>query len=336
MAKHIECAFNEFCFAFSAQWSAPRRSELKIGESSAFFTYVKSSMPKNISSWAMPFDGNVQASKIEEKSQPRDEEVENHVHMHENGERWEKYSKRDDFPSSGTIHGSLSMEKSSASPVQSDHQQQKNIEADKFPQVFVHPKNNSPVDPSHYPPHAAYPYYMPGMVNQVMMPSPGQLYQNNILDMQNHASSPMMPQYGHHHHLPQCPPHVPGMASFPYYPLSMCMQSGQISTPHQWPSFGSSSAEVKSGKVDRREAALIKFRQKRKERCFDKKIRYVNRKKLAERRPRVRGQFVRKVNGIDVDLNGQPASADFDDEEEEDEDEQASRDSSPEDDTSGY
>ncbi|MCE3217207.1 hypothetical protein HAX54_011058 [Datura stramonium] len=44
-----------------------------------------------------------------------------------------------------------------------------------------------------------------------------------------------------------------------------------------------------------RAAALTKFRQKRKERCFEKKVRYHNRKKLAEQRPRVRGQFVRKI-----------------------------------------
>ena len=68
---------------------------------------------------------------------------------------------------------------------------------------------------------------------------------------------------------------------------------------------------------------MIKFRQKRKERCFDKKIRYVNRKRLAERRPRVRGQFVRKVNGVNVDLNGQPTSVDFDEDDEEDEENHA-------------
>ncbi|KAH9607604.1 hypothetical protein KSS87_022789 [Heliosperma pusillum] len=44
-----------------------------------------------------------------------------------------------------------------------------------------------------------------------------------------------------------------------------------------------------------REAALNKFRLKRKERCFDKKVRYESRKKLAEQRPRVKGQFVRQV-----------------------------------------
>ncbi|RYR70315.1 hypothetical protein Ahy_A03g016816 isoform D [Arachis hypogaea] len=44
-----------------------------------------------------------------------------------------------------------------------------------------------------------------------------------------------------------------------------------------------------------REAALTKFRQKRKERCFEKKVRYHSRKKLAEQRPRIRGQFVRRI-----------------------------------------
>ncbi|XP_020600188.1 two-component response regulator-like PRR73 isoform X2 [Phalaenopsis equestris] len=44
-----------------------------------------------------------------------------------------------------------------------------------------------------------------------------------------------------------------------------------------------------------REAALNKFRQKRKERNFGKKVRYQSRKRLAEQRPRVRGQFVRRI-----------------------------------------
>uniref|UniRef100_A0A0D9VSP9 CCT domain-containing protein n=1 Tax=Leersia perrieri TaxID=77586 RepID=A0A0D9VSP9_9ORYZ len=43
-----------------------------------------------------------------------------------------------------------------------------------------------------------------------------------------------------------------------------------------------------------REAALNKFRQKRKVRNFGKKVRYQSRKRLAEQRPRVRGQFVRQ------------------------------------------
>nr|BAE72698.1 pseudo-response regulator 59 homologue [Lemna aequinoctialis] len=44
-----------------------------------------------------------------------------------------------------------------------------------------------------------------------------------------------------------------------------------------------------------REAALMKFRLKRKDRCFEKKVRYHSRKMLAEQRPRVKGQFVRQA-----------------------------------------
>ncbi|KOM50750.1 hypothetical protein LR48_Vigan08g157700 [Vigna angularis] len=49
------------------------------------------------------------------------------------------------------------------------------------------------------------------------------------------------------------------------------------------------------GRLSLREAALTKFRQKRKERCFEKRVRYHSRKKLAEQRPRIRGQFVRRI-----------------------------------------
>ncbi|KAK6140332.1 hypothetical protein DH2020_025927 [Rehmannia glutinosa] len=63
---------------------------------------------------------------------------------------------------------------------------------------------------------------------------------------------------------------------------------------------GDASGSGSGNKVDeikfaQREAALIKFRLKRKERCFKKKVRYQNRKKLAEQRPRVRGQFVKQT-----------------------------------------
>uniref|UniRef100_A0A5B7A8S2 Putative two-component response regulator-like APRR5 isoform X1 n=1 Tax=Davidia involucrata TaxID=16924 RepID=A0A5B7A8S2_DAVIN len=44
------------------------------------------------------------------------------------------------------------------------------------------------------------------------------------------------------------------------------------------------------------EAALTKFRLKRKDRCYEKKVRYKSRKKLAEQRPRVKGQFVSQVH----------------------------------------
>ncbi|KAG8096456.1 hypothetical protein GUJ93_ZPchr0013g34754 [Zizania palustris] len=55
-----------------------------------------------------------------------------------------------------------------------------------------------------------------------------------------------------------------------------------------------------------RQTALNKFRQKRKARNFGKKVRYQSRKRLAEQRPRVRGQFVRQAGQEDqADQAGQ-------------------------------
>ncbi|CAJ1976040.1 unnamed protein product [Sphenostylis stenocarpa] len=51
-----------------------------------------------------------------------------------------------------------------------------------------------------------------------------------------------------------------------------------------------------SHRTTQREAALTKFRLKRKDRCYEKKVRYQSRKRLAEQRPRVKGQFVRQVH----------------------------------------
>ncbi|CAD5162987.1 unnamed protein product [Musa acuminata subsp. malaccensis] len=61
------------------------------------------------------------------------------------------------------------------------------------------------------------------------------------------------------------------------------------------PGSGSGSGSlIDENRLAQREAALKKFRQKRKERNFGKKVRYQSRKRLAEQRPRVRGQFVRQ------------------------------------------
>lgn len=284
----------------------PRKSEFKAGESSAFFTYVKTSTLKKNSQETAQFN----------------ETAVLHPVMGERVQMWEAQLGNNSETHETSVPDSLSMDRSST-PVSLECSEQRNSKEEESSQGLLHPRNEHQIDVSGFPSHShsPYPYYMSGMVNQMMIPASAPLYQKNLHALQNHATSSMVSQYNQHHL--QCP-HVPGMASFPYYPINMYLQSGQISTSHPWPSYGtSSSAEVKVGKVDRREAALFKFRQKRKERCFDKKIRYVNRKKLAERRPRVRGQFVRKINGINVDLNGQPTSGEFDDDEEEDEDEHA-------------
>ncbi|XP_039056241.1 two-component response regulator-like APRR1 [Hibiscus syriacus] len=306
----------------------PKKSELKIGESSAFFIYVKSPAVKSSSQAAILNGENAAQNKIFGANLPQSgQQVVNGTQVHENGEAWENCSQGDDFRSSSSVPDSLSLERSASI----EFSQQKSFREDKFLQELVPPRNEPRHDVSGLPTQNAYSYYMSGAMNQVMMSQSAQLFQNSLLELQNHASFGVLPQYNHLQHC-HSHPHASGMAPFPYYPVNMCMQPGPVPTGHSWPSVGnSSSSEVKPSKVDRREAALVKFRQKRKERCFDKKIRYVNRKKLAESRPRLRGQFVRKSNGITVDLNGEPACADYDEDEEDNE--EVLRESSPEDDT---
>ncbi|KAK7354141.1 hypothetical protein VNO80_19599 [Phaseolus coccineus] len=312
--------------------SGPKKSELRIGESSAFFTYVKASILKSNFEGVVNVDNNGAAHmRMEAMHQACAQQEVNDLQTRENGETCESQS-QDDLPSCSSVPDSLSIERSCTPPASMEVSPQKHRDKN-FHQGVMHPRNGthcSEHEVSGMASQHTYPYYISGGFNHVMMPSSAQMYhQKNMQDLQNHHSAAMIAQYSH---LPQGGPHGTGMTSFPYYPMSICLQPGQVPQPHSWPSFGSSSSsEAKLSKVDRREAALMKFRQKRKERCFDKKIRYVNRKRLAERRPRVRGQFVRKLNGANVDLNGQPASIDYDEDDEEDEDDQGARDSSPED-----
>ncbi|KAL3640550.1 hypothetical protein CASFOL_015518 [Castilleja foliolosa] len=307
-----------------------KKKDLKIGESSAFFTYVKSTTLQGNSHVSPTFHEN--PPKHQNTIQDNPSLMSCQVNttdtrgQQSNKITTETHYQANDHPvTNSIIPNSFSNEQSSTPPISVDSSQrtQTRQSNEEFSQAYFHSRNGSPNSAIGCYQHSAYPYYMPGLMNQV----PIQLAPANM----NHANPTIMPQYNH---IPQ--PHVPGMGSYPYYPFGICLQPGQqMPTPphHQWPSFGNLSNEGNMGKVDRREAALMKFRQKRKERCFDKKIRYVNRKKLAERRPRLRGQFVRKVNGVNVDLNGQPAEGD---EEEEDyyEDDQSNMDYSVEDDGS--
>ncbi|RWW14477.1 hypothetical protein GW17_00021752 [Ensete ventricosum] len=140
-----------------------------------------------------------------------------------------------------------------------------------------------------------FPLCYPEVMNQnIIMSSSGQMFQGSLNDVQAHPTSAMLPQYA-------VVPYMPLMPSFPCQPLGTNPQSSHMAAPSMWSSMTSSSTpEVKSGRTEIRAAALVKFRQKRKERRFDKKIRYVKRKRLAEKRPRVRGQFVKQVDNVDL------------------------------------
>ncbi|CAO2826815.1 unnamed protein product [Amaranthus hypochondriacus] len=312
----------------------PKKSELKIGECSAFFTYVKSNTVKSNRQTVIDVECDAaQPSKPDDKLETLNGHVNNgnrgyyngHVNNgnrgyengyvkngnrgYENGDSGENNSHGEDFPSTTSVPDSTSMERSCTPPVTMEFMPNKSND-EGLSEDHKQSKYETHFDVSNFAAHGSYPYIMSGVMNQFMMSSSPHVHQKDLL---NHGGSAMV---SHFNHLSHCPSHVPGMTPFPYYPLGFCVPQGQSPTSNQMTSFAtSSSGEAKLSKFDRREAALIKFRQKRKERCFDKKIRYVNRKKLAERRPRVRGQFVRKVNGVTVDLNGDP-SADLDEEDE--------------------
>ncbi|KAJ4877462.1 Two-component response regulator-like APRR1 [Raphanus sativus] len=302
--------------------SVPKKSRLKIGESSAFFTYVKSTVLATNCQDPPHVNGNGSLHPVvAEKLQVVPSEVINKTRQTRRGRETEKnYPQGENLQNGGASYPSSLERPSQTLPTSMELHGRSYKEGNvSTGQVAV----NGSKDSSQVASQNAYPYYMHGVMNQVMM-----------------QSAAMMPQYGHQH--PHYPPnHLNGMTGVPYYHLPMntslqhnqMSQNGQMSMVHYHPS----SNEVRVNKLDRREEALLKFRRKRNQRCFDKKIRYVNRKKLAERRPRVKGQFVRKMNGVNVDLNGQPEpdSADYDDEEDEDEEEDENRDSSPQDDAQG-
>jgi hypothetical protein len=59
--------------------------------------------------------------------------------------------------------------------------------------------------------------------------------------------------------------------------------------------------------AESREARLMRYREKRKNRRFEKTIRYASRKAYAESRPRIKGRFAKRADDNDAD-----ADADFD------------------------
>ncbi|KAF5190112.1 Two-component response regulator-like aprr1 [Thalictrum thalictroides] len=306
----------------TAQFSSfSKKSELKIGESSAFFTYVKSSITPRIYQRMGSInenDSSVEQWTKEQETVTWSKPGGTDAQRYTSSEALENYHIGNAFLGSDTSPDTSYAERSYP-PVPSEFHQARNSE-EQPATVPTHPRNEVQFSVPGLSTIPSLPYYVPGMMNQIMIPSSSQLFQANQHDVQKHAASTILPRYNT---LTQCSNHVPMMTSFPYYPIQVCMQTGQMPTSQLWPSNGiSSSTKVKTDRIGRREAALIKFRQKRKDRCFDKKIRYMNRKRLAERRPRVRGQFVRQMNGVDVDLNGQPINGGDSDEDNEEEEEE--------------
>lgn len=79
------------------------------------------------------------------------------------------------------------------------------------------------------------------------------------------------------------------------YPFALQMNSSSIDLSGS--TNGSGQASQLMG-FDR-EARVMRYREKRKNRKFEKTIRYASRKAYAERRPRIKGRFAKRIENID-------------------------------------
>ncbi|XP_074570835.1 two-component response regulator-like PRR1 isoform X2 [Curcuma longa] len=271
--------------------SLPKKTQLKVGESSAFLSYVKSNAPSRTPNVGVDINSAPSLPLISEEhslevsgTHGNSKLVQESYTVGNGVETSRRICNMKDFQTP------LLYQSSSAEEPQ--------------------PRNEG-TDTSSIPTLYPFSFCYRGMVNQTMIPSPGQMFQGSFNDVQAHTAPPLLPQYNQYNVVP----YMPLIQSFPCLPMGTNSQSSHSAT--QWSSMTSSSApEVKSSRTERRAAALVKFRQKRKDRCFDKKIRYEKRKSLAERRPRVRGQFVKQINNVDLSQNMFSGDVDSDDDDE--------------------
>ena len=78
------------------------------------------------------------------------------------------------------------------------------------------------------------------------------------------------------------------------YPLGQSVSSGGDSG---LPVSGSGNPATQLCGIDR-EARVLRYREKRKNRKFEKTIRYASRKAYAETRPRIKGRFAKRTDTL--------------------------------------
>ncbi|KAF3784829.1 Two-component response regulator-like [Nymphaea thermarum] len=321
--------------------SCPRRSELKVGESSAFFTYIRSNAAGISTSDFRCSSTGAAAAGLHHGEQcpvanqslddpeaqiPRESSravctirTDADTSIADMALGMSRPSGLQRLRLSGEEEPGMQLPSTSHSKTTSfDSSQDWFLPNEQGSGTGLHPSNPGNVGDTVSQAVARSPLYMPQMLKTVVGPPAAHIFQGSLQEGPSHVPSNLLTCYNG---LPQCQA-VSLMAPFSYYPLGIGMHAAQMQTLHTWlPAANSSVTEMKTACLARREAALVKFRNKRKERCFDKKIRYVNRKRLAENRPRVRGQFVRQAFDAETRSNGQTVTnndSDLDEDEDED------------------
>ncbi|KAI0564362.1 hypothetical protein FGB62_26g20 [Gracilaria domingensis] len=160
----------------------------------------------------------------------------------------------------------------------------------------AHKNDQQPQHPPTHPffiPHHAQPppgMMMLGQHAPMMMPHPPGMFPPPGM-MVFPGAQPMMPQPGMLMHPPQA-----------MVPQRVVPAKQETPTERKVRVENEKQELIREFKKKTREAALVRFRQKRRERRFGKLIRYDCRKKLADARPRVKGRFVRlKANDEDAE-----------------------------------
>lgn len=284
--------------------SYPKKSELKFGGSSAFLTYVNASVKANKTpnlSNTSENKASQQKTAIPQKncvmgSPSTDSSSIGLAHSSEAV----KSSNRTEFtPCEEHCRDRLEARSCNVSVSPEIPIGQVAATGDQFAMVQGGRPNEDPIMNNHGISSLPTSHFLPGMMNH-SMPSSMPLCHGVPHDVGPRVTPGLMP----YHALQPCHG-MPVNATMPYYPYGFLVAPTQLRPSHAWPGMANLSvSEPKITQVERREAALNKFRQKRKDRCFDKKIRYVSRKRLAEQRPRVRGQFVRQTNDMEGGANG--------------------------------
>ncbi|KAL6899415.1 hypothetical protein ACP4OV_006073 [Aristida adscensionis] len=264
-------------------FSRPIKTNLRVAESSAFLAYVKPSTPTTSTFDSELQRGGSQLDSIDNQANCSSATDRSDTATDVNIRDKEVFEMPVQYPAVCFSSPNLQLERTSEG------------------------RNGTSGIPPVYP----FPYFYPGMIEHGMTLPSVQSFHGNINNTQAHTAPPaMLPQYNVY---PQCHG-VPMISAFQFNHAGASMHSSHLSTQNVWSSVPSAPMpEETCSRSERRAAALAKFRQKRKERCFDKKVRYVNRKKLAETRPRVRGQFVRQTSNTDIISTGDDVSEDEDD-----------------------
>uniref|UniRef100_J3LEN2 CCT domain-containing protein n=1 Tax=Oryza brachyantha TaxID=4533 RepID=J3LEN2_ORYBR len=108
--------------------------------------------------------------------------------------------------------------------------------------------------------------------------------------------------------VPVAPPELDlatGSLFYPEHSMNHSLSSSEVAVVPDALSAGagvapSSMMVVVASKGKEREARLMRYREKRKNRRFDKTIRYASRKAYAETRPRIKGRFAKRTADDDA------------------------------------